>query len=163
MAERKGSAVNAKLAPERVAELLADVDFRPPGEMPEDVCKRYDVSLRTLTRYRNQEAADPVLAELVRKKKLERAKGWRDSRLRFLRNAINRLDTLVANATGEQIREVAGAIKIVGDLESLSQALSFQDDEDGQQSRGDRSGQAPAADARRGAGATGNTAEPPVH
>jgi hypothetical protein len=138
-----------KLTVERKADLLADVEYRAPGETPEDICKRYGVSLKTLQRARAQCATDVALSDLVRKKKSDRARGWRDNRLRFLRNAIDKLDSLVSAATGEQIREVAGAIKIVGDLESLSRALGVEDD-NGKQPGGAGASEAPQATGRGG-------------
>lgn len=136
-----------KLSLDRIAEMLTDLAMRAPGETQGDIAKRYGISERTLQRLKGDEQTNPALAALVRQKKAEMAQseqGWRQVRLRFLRKSIEKLGRLVEEATSAQIREVAGAIKIVGELEAVTLALG---DEDGEQPSGNRQGSAPEAHA----------------
>jgi len=80
-------------------------------------CKRHGISERTLQRYRERVGADPELTAVVAEKKNAEEAGWSASRRRFLRSAIAKLEAMIAEAGPDQIREVAGAIKIVGELE----------------------------------------------
>jgi hypothetical protein len=120
--------------------MLAELEMRAPGETEADIAKRYGISEKTLQRTKARAHADAALAEAVRQKKAEfaqSAQGWRQVRIRFLRKSIAKLGQLVDEATVSQIREVAGAIKIVGELEAVTQALG---DEDGEQPSGTRQG-----------------------
>jgi len=153
-----------KLPLERIAELLTDIAMRAPGETQADIAKRYGISERTVQRLKAEEQANPALADLVRQKKAEMAQseqGWRQVRLRFLRKSIEKLGKLVDEATSAQIREVAGAIKIVGELEAVTMALG---DEDGEQPSGNRQGAPPEAHAgAAGRDSSGPTAQAGVH
>ena len=84
---------------------------------------RWKVSARTLYRYRSRLHADPVLAAAVKHKRDAMDGEWRSARRTFLRSAIAKLQALIENASEERIRDIAGAIKIVGDLEVVSGAL----------------------------------------
>lgn len=110
---------------------------------------KWKISKRTVERYRARMATDTQLSALVAEKKKAAEADWSASRVRFLRKAIAKLETLVDMATPEQIREVAGAIKIVGELEVVSSTL------DGEQPGTDSAGTAASAHARFDAQAGG--------
>jgi hypothetical protein len=89
----------------------------------EHAAKKHGIAERSVQRYKNRCAQDPELAAMVAAKKKKIDDDWRDEAVSFLRTAVAKLEKLVATATGEQIREVAGAIKIVGELTVARDAL----------------------------------------
>ncbi len=163
MAKPKGT-TGIRLSLERCAEMLVEIDQRAPGETQADIAKRYGISEKTLERTKAKQASDPSLSELVRQKKSELAQsnqGWRLVRIRFLRKSIEKLGKLVEEATSAQIREVAGAIKIVGELEAVTRALG---DDDGEQPGGNRQSHPAEAHAGAAGGDKGSGPSPtPVH
>lgn len=84
---------------------------------------RLNISDRTLRRHRARMATDPALAALVREKVKAEAGQWRAARLGFLRVALAKLKGLVEEAKVDQMRDVVGAIKIVGELQVATEAL----------------------------------------
>lgn len=96
--------------------------------------ERWKVSEKTVRNYRQRLSGDPSLAEAFRVKNAEVSEDWRRERLDFLRFGIGKLKQLVEQATPAQIRDVAGAVKIVGDLEVVAGALSV--DQPGTDSQG---------------------------
>lgn len=134
---------------DRASEVLVDAIMLGDASAAD----RHGCSKRTVERYRQRMATDPALSALVEEKKKAQVGEWAAARTRFLRSAIAKLETLVAGATGEQIREVAGAIKIVGDLHVVSGALNVEQPEP------DRSGAiAPTSGGSAGAGEASVTA-----
>lgn len=106
--------------PERIIRILVDA-----VECGDQVaCDRWGVTTRTLRRYREKMTADPRLSEAVISKSRQLDGEWRTARRVFLRSAIAKLQALIEGAGEERIREIAGAIKIVGDLEVVSGALA---------------------------------------
>ena len=105
--------------PERASEVLVDAILLGDGP----AATRHNVSLRSIQRYRVRARSDAALAELVASKKAKVEQDWTDARRRFLRRAIAKLEQLIDGAKPEQIREVAGAIKIVGELDVVKGAL----------------------------------------
>lgn len=87
------------------------------------------ISARSVQRYRAQSATDPVLAGLVAIKKSEldaESRNWAPVAMASLRSMVEKLDYLVQQADKTQIRDVAGAIKIVGDLELVRSQLQIE-------------------------------------
>lgn len=83
----------------------------------------WKVSVRTVERHLAASLADPATAQLVAKK-LEATDGeWRDVAVEFLRKGIAKLGALIDQAGTGQIRDVAGAVKIVGELQVVREAL----------------------------------------
>lgn len=130
----------AALDPARIATMLADADLTSD----EVAAKRHGVSVRTLWRHRARLRQDPALAARVSEKRLALEADWAEERRTFLKAGLAKLNELVALAGVDQIRDVAGALKIVGDLELVTNAL-------GEQSSPSLSGQTTAGDAPRSA------------
>lgn len=103
---------------------------------------KWKISKRTVERYRARMATDRELSRLVTEKKKAVEADWSAARIRFLRRSIAKLEELVDKAGADQIREVAGAIKIVGELEVVSGTLN------GEQPGIDSAGAAAPAHAR---------------
>jgi len=116
MSEKKTSRVDL----DRAASVLLDAWMVGDRKAAE----RWECSERTVQNYRTRMASDPKLAELFAAKKKTNEGDWKSVRRHFLQTAIGKLALLVENATQDQIREVAGAIKIIGDLEVVTEALS---------------------------------------
>ena len=109
---------------------------------PKAAAERAGITDRTLRRYRTRAESDEALSELIQQK-LKRAEAdWKPIATRFLRRSIAKLERLVEDATVEQIRQVAGAIKIVGDLQVVREALT-----NGEQPGASGEGEAHPADA----------------
>jgi hypothetical protein len=102
-------------------------------------CQRHGISVRTLERYRVRLKGDPQLSEAVAQKKEELERDWRQARRRALRSGITKLEQLIQAAEVKQLRDVAGAVKILGDLEVVAGVL---DDE--QQSGANSEGSKPS-------------------
>lgn len=133
----------ARLDEDRAAMILAEC----VGNKPSVVAARYGVSTETIRNYRKRAEADVGFAELVAKKRALIETQWAAEAISFLRAGLQKLEELVGKATPSPgvIREVAGAIKVVGELQIVRSAL-------GQQPGGNREAPAPAADDRDGAG-----------
>lgn len=93
-------------------------------------CKQWGITERTLGRYRVRLEADRGLSEAVRIIGDKADKHWRTARTQFLRKAIAKLETLIAAATPKQIRDVAEAVRVVGELDVASQVLNGSDNPD---------------------------------
>lgn len=117
-----------KLADERIAEILVEAT----SCKDEEAAKRGGISVRTLRNYRARLACDPVLAALFRHKKSLVERDWADAAIKTLRSSLAVLNELVEASRpqpGEKpaagtIREVAGAIHIVGNLGIAREALT---------------------------------------
>jgi hypothetical protein len=104
------------------------------------------VTVRTLQNWRRKLASDPELVRAFAEKRAEVIASL-DARFRaFLGSAVAKLEELVSEATVEHIHEVAGAIKIVGELTTTRAGLGMVESEAGETSGGqpspDRQGQA---------------------
>ena len=110
----------------------------------EVAAKRHGISPRSVQRYRALAKSDDRLTGAVAAKKKAVDDDWRDSAVQFMRTSIAKLEELVAAAGPDQIREVAGAIKIVGELNVAKDVLG------GEQPRSDSAGAPHAAHAGRG-------------
>ena len=104
---------------ERASEVIVDALLLGDDQ----AAARHNVATRTVKRYRARMRTDAALAQVVSAKKARVEQDWTDARRRFLRRAIAKLEQLIDGAKPEQIREVAGAIKIVGELDVVKGAL----------------------------------------
>lgn len=103
---------------ERQAEIL--VDAYTLGDA--SAARKWRVNRRTVRRYRAAMRVDPELASLVREKKDLTEDELATIRVRFLRRAIARLEAKIEDPEAT-IHEIAGAVKIVGELHQVSEAL----------------------------------------
>lgn len=90
-------------------------------------CGHFGINLRTLQRWRKRANGDAELSQVVTTKKaeLDAAKDeWAQEAVAFLRKAIAKLGELVEDAKPNQMRDVVGAIKIVGELDITRNALA---------------------------------------
>jgi len=121
-----------------------------------EAAKHFGISARTVARYRAKLAEDTELSALVAEKTKEFAavsEGWAEQACRFMSSAIDKLNTLVQQAGPEQMRDVVGAIKIVGELEITRKVLG------GEQPSSDSEGAEASQVGRPGAlGATSSAA-----
>lgn len=141
---------SAKFTPERASEILAEAAV--VGDAA--TAKRWGISKRTLWRYRARAKADSALTAQVNEKKGLLAKtGWAANLGDTLRTVIDSIKARTEK--GEpNYRELVGAAKVLGELETVRKAL------DGEQPADPRQGAEPATHAREGE----QPAEPtPVH
>lgn len=122
----------------------------------ESAAKKHRCCERTVERYKAAARNDPHMSALVAAKKKSIDDDWRNEAVSFLRSATGVLQRLCEDATQEQIREVAGAIKIVGELTVAKDVLGA----DGEQSRPDPARSTPEEDAEGPAAREGVA---PVH
>lgn len=108
--------------PERISMVLADAQIR--GD--EAAAKLHDVSIRTVVRYRKQLETDQDLARHVAKRMGVLDEDWGEAAREFLREAIAKLKEMVKTAPADQIRDVTGAVKIVGELQIVREAIHGQ-------------------------------------
>lgn len=108
------------------------------------IAARYDVTTETIRNYRKLAARDAEFASLVAKKTALLESEWKDTAIRFLRTGLRKLEQLVDGATYAPgvIREVAGAVKVVGELQIVKAALSGE--------HAERSGEGQAAEEAAG-------------
>ena len=109
----------SRLDRELVANILADgflLGFRTAAD-------KHGRSERTLRRWRAYMEGDEGLACAVREKVKRGELDWRRTRVRFLVSATAKLNELVQQAGVGDIRAVAGAIHIVGNLDVAVGAL----------------------------------------
>jgi hypothetical protein len=102
--------------PERAAMVLADA--MALGD--KGAAKKWDLSIRTIANYRARLKNEPELARLFAERKRERHRDLATMRVAFLRRAIRVMTKKLDAAT---LHEVAGAVKIVGELHQVSEAL----------------------------------------
>ena len=89
----------------------------------------FGISTKSVCRYRTRATTDTELSRLVEEKTREfraASEGWAEDAAGFMSRAIRKLDTLVSKAEVDQIRDVAGAIKIVGELDITQKVLGGQ-------------------------------------
>jgi hypothetical protein len=98
-----------KVDPEKVAQVL--LDAHALGD--EAAARQHNVSVRTIANYRARMAADPIVAELFRSKKAALAQTWLDQTENARSRLLTRVLTLAEAST--ELRDVAGALKIVTD------------------------------------------------
>jgi len=122
---------------ERASRVLAEAAYATD----KSVAKRNSTTTRSIENWRQRMATDDVLADMYRTKVALLDGDWATAAVDFLRTGIEKLQQLVDQAQPDQIHEVAGAIKIVGELQVVRETL-----------RGQHSG---ATDPDRGSAAPG--------
>lgn len=91
------------------------------------VAKRHGMSEKSLRRGLKRLAHDKLLAALVQEKANELDKVWSQEAVEFLALALRKAKELIRKAESvKDIRAVMGAIKIVGDLQTVREALNGQ-------------------------------------
>jgi hypothetical protein len=111
-----------KFDTERAAKVLALALTAGDSE----AAKHFGISAKSVSRYRQRSLTDASLSALVFEKTREfraASEGWAEDAAGFMSRAIRKLDTLVGQAGVDQIRDVAGAIKIVGELDITQKVL----------------------------------------
>lgn len=109
------------LDPDRIAWVLLDAIALGDGA----AARKWNVSRRTVERYRARMREDKELAALVAEKKSDAEVELSAMRVRFMRRAIDAMERKVM-AGDATVYEIAGAIKVVGELHLV--ALSVEDD-----------------------------------
>lgn len=109
---------------ERIAEILVDAYVLGDGS----AARKWRVSTRTIRRYRAAAKTDEALSALVQEKRDGATEELAALRVVFLREAINVLRTKIKKRSAT-VHEVAGAVKIVGELHQVAEVLDERDDE----------------------------------
>lgn len=97
---------------DRAARILVDAVML--GE--QTACDKWQISRKTLSRYRDRLGDDPELSRVVQQKRRLIDDGWRREANDLLKQTLTKLGTLVKIASVEHMRDVVGVVKIVGDL-----------------------------------------------
>lgn len=145
---------NAQRDPEYVSEVL--VDALALGD--KSTAAKWGLDRRTIQRYRVMARTDPKLQALIEEKNAATAHDLATLRISFLRDALDAARGKLATAT---LYEVAGAIKIVGELHATAMMIEDGGDDEQQSDpaseaategqggrRSDAGGKAPAAEPR---------------
>lgn len=126
-----------RLDRERAAQVLALAE----QSSDQAAAKHFGITVRSVQRYRELLASDHELAAAFAEKnaKLEAAAGdWAEAAVDFMLTGIQKLKQLVGEAKVENLRDVTGAVKIVGELDITRKVL-------GGRPLADRQGSPPAA------------------
>lgn len=115
-------------------------------------CELHKITERTLWNYRSRFEGDPALSEAFRVKNKAEDLTWKAARRSALTKGIQKLEALIDGALPDQIRDVANAVKVLGELEITQGVLDGSGD--------DQPGQGPAETSGRGTQA-GHPSEPP--
>lgn len=111
--QKTGQKTGPKPTNERIAHIVAEYHFLGATA----TAKRWEISTRTIERYRVIVNKDTKLQQLVTQKKKEMAEKWIDSAGEFLNSAIAKLQELVDMADStDHIHAVTGSIKVIGEL-----------------------------------------------
>ena len=102
--------------PDRAACVLADAIVL--GDRV--AARKWQMSTRTVERYRARMSADKELAAAVREKNASIEQDLSVMRIAFLRKALAEMEAKLPDAT---LFEVAGAVKIVGELHQVAMAV----------------------------------------
>lgn len=106
----------------------------------EAAAKHWGITVRSVQRYRELLATDVELAAAFAEKKAkleEAAQDWAEAAVEFMLEGIRKLKQLVGEAKVENLRDVTGAVKIVGELDITRKVLG------GGRPTADRKGPAP--------------------
>jgi len=107
-----------KITPDRVARLL--VDASELGD--EAAAAKHNVSAKTIGRYREKYADDPVVSDLVRALKESVVADWLTSAKGARARLLSKVEALAM--ASDDLRQVAGALKIVHDAVLAEELLS---------------------------------------
>lgn len=111
-----GAFTGERLDPERVACVLADALVLGDAS----AARKWCISKGTVQRYRRVASKQPALIAAVAAKNVEVQHELATLRVAFLREALNEMRTKMKDAT---LYEVAGAVKIVGELHQVAMAV----------------------------------------
>lgn len=104
---------------DRIAWVLLDAIALGDGP----AARKWGITRRTVERYRALAKTDHELSDLVAEKRLVAEAELSTLRVRFLRRALCRLEKkIMRRAT--TVLEIAAAVKIVGELHQVSEALT---------------------------------------
>lgn len=113
----------------RAAEVLVDAHVLGTRAAAE----KWSITPRTIRNHQARLLEDTELARLFAAKLKVAERAWQGERLKFLRNALTKLDKLVSKATSpKDITAVAHAVKVVGELQVASDVLNGDRDTDSQ-------------------------------
>lgn len=108
---------------ERIAEILVDAFALGDGA----AARKWSTSRRTICRYRARMREDQALASIVREKQQEAEDELATLRVRFLRKALVILETRITHPDAT-VHEIVGAVKIVGELHQVAEAMDERSD-----------------------------------
>jgi len=103
-----------------MAAILAEAALGSDGQ----TAKRHGICRKTLCNWRKRLGTDEEFASEFSRKKALLEVNWGDEAVKALGRMIRKLDDLVQQAGPEKIHEVAGAVKIVGELEVVRGMVS---------------------------------------
>ena len=115
MSESNGARLNRVFAARVLAEALL--------YGTKEAASNNRLSDRTVQRWLKFMEGDPELALAVEKNLRPLQKDWTKVAVRFLHKAIRKLERLVEEAGVEQMRDVTGAIHIIGNLDVAKEGL----------------------------------------
>lgn len=113
----------ARLGPEQKAKIVADA-----MEMSNKrAAEFWKISVRTVERYVAESNKSPELTDMVAKKLIVSAatsdERWKAERVEFLRFMVRKMTDVFTKCDESNLREMIGAVKIVGELHSFAGAL----------------------------------------
>ena len=93
--------------------------------------EKWQVTERTVENYRERLRTDPHFSAFFNRVQAKQAADWKVVRVKFLRAGITKLEELVAMADSpKHISAVSEAVKTVGELQIVSDALNVSDGTD---------------------------------
>lgn len=113
-------------------------------------CERAKIDERTLRRWRVKLGSDPELTAAFRAKNEVEDRSWKAARRQALAAGVRKLEALIEVADSEQLRDVAMAVKVLGELEITQEALGSSSTNQPGESAGEAEGDPRAAGAPSG-------------
>lgn len=108
------------IEPERMAAVVLDAELLGNCR----AAKEHRVSDDTVRAYRKRILGCPEALDILRAKKKDIEARWRTARVNFLLRAVARLDELLPQLKADQVRDIVGAVKILGELHTTQQVLT---------------------------------------
>ncbi len=115
--------MSALYDPERVAEILVDAFTLGDGT----AARKWRITTRTVRNYRVRLKTDTELSAIFHQKRVTNEDELSTLRVRFLRRALAVLEEKIT-APEAAIYDIAGAVKIVGELHQVAEALDERSD-----------------------------------